>query len=130
MQAAHRLLQDLVRLPSVNPMGRPVTGDIFHEVRLTDYLERFFKDLGVSFDRQTIAPERDNIVARFDSPKAPFTVLFEVHQDTVPVDGMVIDPIRRRGARRQTIRPRLMRREGRYGGDADRVRAPGPRTTC
>lgn len=92
MLPAHRLLQDLVRLPSVNPMGRPVTGDQFFEVRVTDYLERYFRDLGVPFDRRRVAPMRDNIVARFESPAAPFTVLWEVHQDTVPVDGMVIDP--------------------------------------
>jgi acetylornithine deacetylase len=92
MESAHKLLQDLVRLPSVNPMGRVVTGDIFYEVRVTDYLERFFRGLGVPFERQTIAPQRENIVARFESANAPFTVLFEVHQDTVPVDGMVIDP--------------------------------------
>jgi acetylornithine deacetylase len=73
-------------------MGRTVSGDIFYEFRVTDYLERFFRDLGVPFERQSTAPQRDNIVARFESPKAPFTVLFEVHQDTVPVDGMVIDP--------------------------------------
>ncbi len=92
MQPAHKLLHDLVRLPSVNPMGRPVTGDIFYEFRVTDYLEQFFRGLGVPFERQAVEPQRDNIVARFDSPKASFTVLFEVHQDTVPVDGMVIDP--------------------------------------
>jgi acetylornithine deacetylase/succinyl-diaminopimelate desuccinylase-like protein len=73
-------------------MGRTVSGDIFYEVRVTDYLERFFRDLAVPFERQPIAPQRENIVARFDSPGAPFTALFEVHQDTVPVDGMVIEP--------------------------------------
>lgn len=92
MNPAQKLLQDLVRLPSVNPMGRTVGDDIFYEVRVTDYLERFFRGLGVPFERQMIAPQRENIVARFESPSAPFTVLFEVHQDTVPVDGMVIDP--------------------------------------
>lgn len=73
-------------------MGREVSGDIYYEIRVTDYLERFFRDLGVPVERQAVAPQRENIVARFESPMAPFTVLFEVHQDTVPVDGMVIDP--------------------------------------
>jgi acetylornithine deacetylase ArgE len=89
---SHRLLQDLVRLPSVNPMGRAVTGDQFYEVRVTDYLERFFRDLGVPCDRQPVAPLRDNIVARCESAGAQTTILLEVHQDTVPVDGMIIDP--------------------------------------
>jgi len=92
MNSAHKLLQDLVRIPSVNPMGRSVSGDTFFEFRVTDYLERFFKNLGVDYRRSTVAPQRDNIVARYDSPGATRTILLEVHQDTVPVDGMVIDP--------------------------------------
>jgi acetylornithine deacetylase ArgE len=92
MSPTHRLLQDLVRLPSINPMGRAVNGDIFFEHRVTAYLERFFIDLGVPFKRTPVAPLRDNIVARFESPGAHRTLLFEVHQDTVPVDGMTIDP--------------------------------------
>ena len=92
MHPAHRLLQDLVRLPSVNPMGRTVTGDIFHEHRVTDYLEQFFCGLSVGYERRPVAPLRDNIVARYESPGAKQTILLEVHQDTVPVDGMVIDP--------------------------------------
>src|SRR5207249_11384248 len=87
-----RLLQDLVRIPSVNPMGRAATGEQFYEHRLTDYLERFFRDLGVPYERQPVAPLRDNIVARYEPPGAKLAVLLEVHQDTVPVDGMVIDP--------------------------------------
>jgi acetylornithine deacetylase ArgE len=92
MLPSHRLLQDLVRIPSVNPMGRAVTGDQFYEHRVTDYLERFFRDLGVPYERRPVAPLRDNIVARYESRGARQTILLEVHQDTVPVDGMVIDP--------------------------------------
>jgi len=92
MLPSHRLLQELVRIPSVNPMGRAVTGDQFYEIRVTDYLERFFRDLGVPFTRRPVAPLRDNIVARYESPGSQSTILLEVHQDTVPVDGMTIDP--------------------------------------
>ena len=92
MSPTHRLLQDLVRLPSVNPMGRAVTGDVFYEHRVTAYLEQFFIELGVPYKRTPVAPLRDNIVARYESPGAKVCLLFEVHQDTVPVDGMTIDP--------------------------------------
>ena len=38
-------------------------------------------------------PGRDNLIATYTPPgPAPFTVLFEAHQDTVPVDAMTIDP--------------------------------------
>jgi acetylornithine deacetylase/succinyl-diaminopimelate desuccinylase family protein len=86
------LLRDLVKLSSVNPMGRDLPSDICLEHRVTAYLERFFRELGAPFERQSVAPGRDNIVAHFVNPAAQRTLLFEVHQDTVPVDHMTIDP--------------------------------------
>ncbi len=89
-------LCDLVRIPSVNPMGRDVDGPEFFEHRVTDYLQALFTRLGLPWQRQTVEPRRDNIVARLDGakpPKAGGTVLMlEAHQDTVPIDGMTIDP--------------------------------------
>ncbi len=41
-----RLLRDLVRLPSVNPMGRALPEAITLEHRVTAYLEDFFRGLG------------------------------------------------------------------------------------
>jgi acetylornithine deacetylase len=87
-----RLLRDLVALPSVNPMGRPLEGPTVYEHRVTTYLEEFFRSLGVPYERQPVAPLRDNIVARVEPPGANWTLVFEVHQDTVPTDGMTIDP--------------------------------------
>ena len=92
MHETTRLLRDLVALPSVNPMGRPVQGPDFYEHRVTDYLEQFFRGLGVPYERQPVAPLRENIVARCELPGARRTLLFEVHQDTVPTDNMTIDP--------------------------------------
>lgn len=86
------LLRDLVRLPSVNPMGRAIKPEICFEHRMTGYLEAFFKNLDVAFERHTISPGRDNIIARYNAPAAARTVMFEVHQDTVPVDNMIIEP--------------------------------------
>src|SRR5215469_881829 len=92
MHETTRLLQDLVRLPSVNPMGRPLHGDHLFEHRVSAYLEQFFRDLGVPCERQVVAPLRDNVVARLDLPGARRTLMFEAHQDTVPTDNMTIDP--------------------------------------
>jgi acetylornithine deacetylase len=92
MHEATQLLRDLVAIPSVNPMGRPLSGPEYFEHRVTAYLEGFFSELGVRFERQPVAPLRDNIVAYYDAPGAYQTIMFEAHQDTVPVEGMTIDP--------------------------------------
>ena len=94
MDAVTRLLSELVAVPSVNPMGRPLTGDGFYEGRMSDYLESRFRGLGVAVERKAIAPGRDNILARYEAPDSRRTILFDVHQDTVPTDGMTIDPFR------------------------------------
>ena len=44
------------------------------------------------FERQPVAPLRDNVVARYEPAGAAPTLVFEVHQDTVPVDGMTVEP--------------------------------------
>src|SRR5947208_1704119 len=87
-----RLLADLVALPSINPMGRPLTGPNLYEHKVTAYLEQFFAALGVPCERQPVAPLRDNIVARYEPAGATWTLVLEAHQDTVPTDHMTIDP--------------------------------------
>jgi acetylornithine deacetylase len=87
-----RLLSELVAIPSVNPMGRPLAGEGILETRLTAYLEGWFLELGVECRRQAVSPGRDNVVARYEAPDSRRTILFDVHQDTVPADGMTIPP--------------------------------------
>src|SRR5687767_1387424 len=91
-----QLLSDLVRIPSVNPMGRPVSGEIYYEHRVTGYLESLFRSLGLPTERHTVAPLRDNIITRVDGDVPPERggklVMLEAHQDTVPVEGMSIEP--------------------------------------
>src|SRR5688572_7390057 len=89
-------LRDLVALPSVNPMGRTVSGPEFYEYRVTEYLENLFKKLGLPFESQQLEPKRTNIFARLDGNEDPQSgggiLVFEAHQDTVPVEGMTIPP--------------------------------------
>jgi len=84
-------LADLVAIPSVNPMGQEVSGPDYFEVRVTDYLEAFFERLGLPWQRQTVEPDRDNIIARLDGTSQGL-IVFEAHQDTVPVEGMTVPP--------------------------------------
>jgi acetylornithine deacetylase len=89
---ATELLQNLVRRPSVNPMGRTdIPADLAHEGRVTGFLEDQLKALGVECRRQPVAPGRDNLIAFYRSG-SPTTYLWEAHQDTVPVDGMTVEP--------------------------------------
>ncbi|MBP3958272.1 M20 family metallopeptidase [Gemmata sp. G18] len=89
-----QLLAELVRLPSVNPMGRAdIDPALVHESRVTDFLEAQLRAIGCEFYRQRVAAGRENLVATYTPPgPVPFHVLFEAHQDTVPVDGMIVEP--------------------------------------
>jgi acetylornithine deacetylase len=75
-------------------MGRTdLPADILYEARVTDYLEQRLRDIGAAPRRQTVRPGRDNLLAVYDPPSPPpFTVVFECHQDTVPVDAMTVGP--------------------------------------
>lgn len=86
-------LADLVRRPSVNPMGRDVSGPDYLEGRVSEYLVQRFATAGLPWARQTVAPGRDNVIARLDAtlPAAP-VILWDAHQDTVPAEGMTIEP--------------------------------------
>ena len=89
-----QLLAELVRLPSVNPMGRTdLPPEILYESRVIARWEAELRSLGVSVIRQPVATGRDNLIATFEpsNTNAP-TILLEAHTDTVPVDGMTIDP--------------------------------------
>lgn len=86
------LLKELVAIPSVNPMGRDDFGPEFYETRLTEHLMGFFERLGVEHEQIKVVPGRSNVIARYDNPGATTTILLDAHQDTVPVDGMTIEP--------------------------------------
>jgi acetylornithine deacetylase ArgE len=89
-------LRELVAIPSVNPMGRPVSGPEYFEYRVTDYLQGLFERLGLPWQRQPVDTKRENIFVRVDGEIPPTEggplILLEAHQDTVPVDNMIIDP--------------------------------------
>jgi len=91
-------LRELVAIPSVNPMAGFVSGAEVGEARLTEHLESLLKGMGLACFRQEVHPGRDNLIARLDGHTPPECggelILFGVHQDTVPVTGMTVDPFR------------------------------------
>jgi len=87
------LLADLVRRPSVNPMGRDVSGPEYLEGRVSEYLAQRFAAAGIPWARQPVAPGRDTILARLEATVADAPlILWDAHQDTVPAEGMVVEP--------------------------------------
>ena len=91
-------LAELVAIPSVNPMGGPAEGPHYGTARLTDYLERVVRGMGLTVQRQPVARGEANLLARLNGdPPAECggpLLLLGAHQDTVPVEGMKIDPFR------------------------------------
>ena len=86
------ILKKLVSIPSVNPMGRDVSGEDYYEGRVTEWLVSWLQLHHLPFEVVETAPGRANVISRIDSPGATRTVLLDAHQDTVPVDGMTIPP--------------------------------------
>ncbi len=85
-------LRDYVALPSVNPMGREdLPASITGERRLAEHLGEQLRGLGL--DAQVIGGgARASVVAEARAQGSADTVLVASHLDTVPVDGMEIEP--------------------------------------
>jgi acetylornithine deacetylase/succinyl-diaminopimelate desuccinylase family protein len=88
-----RLLQDLVRIPSVNPAGDPGTAaKNTGEARMAEYVADFLRKLALDVELQEIEPGRPNVIAKFASRGGKRSLALAPHADTVSVAGMTIDP--------------------------------------
>ena len=90
------LLRQLIQIPSVNPMGRDITDPHLGEARLTDFLQLQCERLALPWLRQRVHPNRENLLALVRGNRSVTDggelQLWDVHQDTVPADGMTVDP--------------------------------------
>lgn len=92
-ETVSQFLQELIRIPSVNPDGDPGTGgENIGEARLAAFLQPWLEELGFSVTLEEIAPDRPNLIARAPGPADRPRILFGPHLDTVGVGGMTIDP--------------------------------------
>ncbi len=90
MSALLSLLQDLVRIPSVNPScAEP--GEPGGEGRLVDFLEDWCRRQGLATLRQPTPCGRDNLLVIVPGSRGP-SLLFEAHLDTVGSQGYAGDP--------------------------------------
>lgn len=89
-------LQKLIQTPSVNPMGRDVSGPIYGESRMTALLGQICEGQGWPYSHQRVDEGRFNLLTFVEGSPAPLDggelILWDVHQDTVPVDGMTVEP--------------------------------------
>ncbi len=83
------LLQDLIRIPSLNPIlvpARPAG-----EAAVAEFARHWLRDAGVDAWLEEAAPGRPNVVAQVGGDNGPTLVLC-AHLDTVDASGMSIPP--------------------------------------
>ncbi len=85
------LLQQLVRIPSVNPDNAPGT-DLNGEEKIAVFLAGWLKSIGAEVILEEIQPARPNLIARFAPRDGRPRILLAPHLDTVGIGGMVVDP--------------------------------------
>jgi acetylornithine deacetylase len=85
------LLADLVRIPSMNPMGRARTGAAYTEEAVAEYVAAYARKAGMDVEVYPVVPHRPNVIARIGTG-AGHTLMLEAHLDTVYADTMTIPP--------------------------------------
>jgi acetylornithine deacetylase len=87
------LLRKLVAIPSINPYSAELDEDErFGEARLAAFVADLLRDAGADVEVREAAPRRPNVIARIEGRHAGPPLLFVSHLDTVPVEGMTIEP--------------------------------------
>jgi len=88
---AQELLQQLIRIPSVNPDDQPGTDQV-NEQQLAEYLKPILESQGFKVVLEDILPNRPNLIARCPGSDNRPRICLAPHLDTVGVGGMTIDP--------------------------------------
>jgi acetylornithine deacetylase/succinyl-diaminopimelate desuccinylase family protein len=95
MEPVIQLLSDLVRIPSMNPMGRARSGREYSVRPIAEYVAEYIRKSGIDVELQEFGPDCVNVLARVDAG-AKRTLLLEAHLDTVHADGMELPPFEAR----------------------------------
>lgn len=85
------LLQQLIRIPSVNPDNAPGTSMVGEET-LAIFLSGWLESIGAEVVLDEVKPGRPNLIARFAPRDGRPRILLGPHLDTVGVGGMTVDP--------------------------------------
>ncbi|MFK7850708.1 MAG: M20 family metallopeptidase [Akkermansiaceae bacterium] len=92
-EAPLMLLQELIRIPSVNPDNIATDQiEVSGEKRMADFLSNWLQELGAEVTLEEVLPDRPNLIARFSPLDGRPRILLGPHLDTVGVENMTIDP--------------------------------------
>jgi len=84
-----KVLSDLVAIESINPSMKGAKNG---EAVIGNYVFDYLTGLGMEVKRDEALPGRSNIMGRLAGADSGRRLLFEAHLDTMPVEGMEIDP--------------------------------------
>ena len=85
-----RLLQDFIRIESVNP--NLVTGGA-GELEIASYIEERLKEIGLEVQTQEVEENRTNVIGLLKGTGEGKSIMLNGHIDTVSIDGMNIEPL-------------------------------------
>jgi len=91
MSEVVELLQELIRIPSVNPQGDPGT-EHTGEGAIAQFVGDYMVKLGMEVEIQFAEKDRPNIIGRLKSRNSQHHILLGPHLDTVSVVGMTVEP--------------------------------------
>jgi acetylornithine deacetylase/succinyl-diaminopimelate desuccinylase-like protein len=85
MTPTHKLLRELIALPSVNPAFLPPGDPLAGEQRVAEFLAATAASAGLDVELREVLPGRPNLIARLTPSATPRQrVLLAPHLDTVP----------------------------------------------
>jgi acetylornithine deacetylase len=76
-----------------NTVNSAVSGNMFAEVKLAEYLEDLARHLGFATRRLPVPGRSHNLLLTWTTTTDAPWLLFDSHLDTVTIDGMTIDPL-------------------------------------
>jgi succinyl-diaminopimelate desuccinylase len=82
-----KLLKELVATDSSQMPGKERV-----EEKMADYVTDYCKAMGMTVDKQEVAPGRPNLMAHWPEQTGSKSLMLEAHMDTVTVEGMIVNP--------------------------------------
>ncbi|MDM8006160.1 MAG: ArgE/DapE family deacylase [Phycisphaerae bacterium] len=82
-----QLLKELVAIDSSQMPGKERV-----EEEMASYVTHYCKAMGMTVDKQEVAPGRPNLMAHWPEQTGSKSLMLEAHMDTVTVEGMTVDP--------------------------------------